>query len=61
MELEQSKLLLELKAVHEGCWKLSVFTAYASRFTLRISLELRALLKIMKKAHPEIHVMLIDL
>ena len=61
MELEQSKLLLELKAVREGCWKLSDFTAYASRFSLRISPELRALLKITKKAHPEIHAMLIDL
>ncbi len=61
MEFEQSRLLLELKAAREGCWKLADFTAYAKRFTIKISPELKALLKIAPKAHPELQAMLVDL
>lgn len=54
-------MLLELKALREGCWKLAEFTAYAPILTMKVSLELKALLKIAPKAHPELHAMLIDL
>ncbi len=61
MELEESRVLLELKAVREGCWKLSEFTSYAKKFSLKVSPELKALLKVAPKAHPELQAMLIDL
>jgi hypothetical protein len=61
LELEDSRVLLELKALREGCWKLSEFTAYASNLSIKISPELKALLKIAPKAHPELHALLIDL
>lgn len=54
MELEDSRVLLELKALREGAWKLSEFTAYAKNLTMRITPHLKALLKISKKAHPSI-------
>ena len=54
-------MLPELKAVCEGCWKLSDFTAYTSRLTLRIPPELKALLKIAPKVHLELQAMLVDL
>ena len=54
LELEESRLLLELKALREGAWKLGEFTAYAARLTMRVSPELKALLKIAPKAHPEL-------
>lgn len=53
--------MLELKALREGCWKLSEYTAYSTNLVLRVSPELKALLKIAAKAHPELHAMLIDL
>ena len=61
IEQEESRVLLELKAAREGCWKLSDFTAYASQFTLKVSPELKALLKVAHKAHPGLHAMLIVL
>lgn len=61
MELEQSRVLLELKAFREGSWKLSEFTAYADNLTMKMTPQLRSLLKIAHKAHPELHAQLIDL
>ena len=61
MELEDSRVLLELKALRQGFWKLNKFTAFTANLTMRVSPELRALLKIANKAHPEIHAYLIDL
>ncbi len=60
-ETEESRVLLELKALREGAWKLSEYTAYSSRLTLRVTPELKALLKVAHKAHPSIHALLIDL
>lgn len=54
-------MLLELKALREGCWKLSEFTAYSGRLVLRVSAALKALLAVSNKAHPELQAMLIDL
>ena len=60
-ELEESRVLLELKALREGAWKLSEFTAYSKHLTLKITPYLKALLKVAHKAHPSIQAMLIDL
>jgi hypothetical protein len=61
MELEDSRVLLELKALREGCWKLSEFTAFAPNLTMKVSPELRSLLKVATKAHPALQAYLIDL
>ena len=61
LELEDSRVLLELKALREGAWKLSEFTAYAKNLTMKISPHLKSLLKVANKAHPRIQAMLIDL
>ena len=61
MEVEDSTVLLELKALREGCWKLSEFTAYSSSLVMSVSPELRALLKVAHKANPTLHAMMIDL
>ena len=61
MEQTESRVLLELKALWEGAWKLSEFTAFAPNLVMKVSKELRALLKIANKANPELQAMLIDL
>ena len=61
LEQSDSRVLLELKALREGAHKLSEFTAFAANLTMRVSKELRALLKIAQKAHPELQALLIDL
>ena len=61
LEQSDSRVLLELKALREGAHKLSEFTAFATNLTMRVSKELRALLKIAQKAHPELQALLIDL
>lgn len=61
LEQQESRVLLELKALREGAWKLSEFTAYASRLVMRVSPALKALLGVANKAHPELQAMLIDL
>lgn len=54
LEREESRVMLELKALREGSWKLSEFTAYSPKLVMKISAELKALLKIAPKAHPEL-------
>ncbi len=61
LELSESKVVLELKALREGAWKLGEFTSYATNLTMRISPHLKALVKVAHKAHPTLHAMLIDL
>lgn len=61
LETSDSRVVLELKALREGAWKLSEYTAYAQNLTMRVSKELRALLKVAHKAHPELQALLIDL
>ena len=56
-----SRIFLELKALREGAYKLSEFTAFAKHLTMRVSKELHVLLKVAHKAHPELQVLLIDL
>ena len=54
MELHESRVMLELKALREGCWKMAEFTAFHSKLSMVVSPELRALLKISNKAHPQL-------
>ena len=61
LERSESRVLLELKALREGAWKLSEFTAFSRHLTMRVSKELRALLKVAPKAHPELQALLVDL
>ena len=61
LERSESRVLLELKALREGAWKLSEFTAFSRHLSMRVSKELRALLKVAPRAHPELQALLIDL
>ena len=61
LEQQDSRVVLELRALHEGSWKLGEYTAYAPKLVMQISPELRALLKVSNKAHPELQALLIDL
>ena len=54
LEQSDSRVLLELKALQEGAFKLAKFTAFAKHLTMRVSKELRALLKVAHKVHPEL-------
>ena len=54
-------MLLEVKALREGAWKLSEYTAFHCHLCFVISPELNALLKIVPKAHPQLQAHLIDL
>ena len=54
MEIHDSRVMLELRALREGAWKLSEFTAFHSKLSMVVSPELRALLKISNKAHPQL-------
>ena len=54
LEQSDSHVLLELKVLQEGAFKLAKFTAFAKHLTIRVSKELRALLKMAHKVHPEL-------
>ena len=56
----ESHVLLELKALHEGAWKIGGFIAFSQNLIIQVTLELHALLKVMLKAHPKLQAMLID-
>ena len=60
LEKMESRVLLELKALHEGAWKMGEFMAFSQNLIMQVTLELRALLKVAPKAHPELQAMLID-
>ena len=60
LEKMESHVLLELKALCKGTWKMGKFTAFSQQLTMQVTLELRALLKVTPKAHPELQAMLID-
>ena len=61
LEKMESRVLLELKALHEGTWKMVEFTAFSQKLIMQVTPELRALLKVAPKAHPELQAMLIDI
>ena len=52
IEVEESRVMLELKALREGCHKLDDFTAFSPHLTMKISPKLKALLKISNRAQP---------
>ena len=54
LEKMESHVLLELKALHEGAWKMGKFMAFSQQLTMQVTPELRALLKVVLKAHPEL-------
>ena len=60
LEKMESRVLLELKALQEGTWKMGKFMAFSQNLTMQVTLELRALLKVAPKAHLELQAMLID-
>ena len=60
LEKIESCILLELKALREGTWKIGKFMAFSQQLTMQVTPELRALLKVVPKAHPELQAMLID-
>ena len=61
LKQSDSHVLLELKALCKGTYKLAEFTAFAKHLTMRVSKELRALLKVVHEAHPELQALLINL
>ena len=61
LEQSDSRVLLELRVLREGTYKLLEFTAFAKHLTMRVSKELHALLKVAHKAHPELQALLINL
>ena len=61
MEAQESSVILKLKALQEDAWKLVEYTTYHKNLAFVVSRDLRTLLKIAHKAHPEIHAYLIDL
>ena len=60
LEKMESRVLLELKALHEGAWKMGKFTAFSQNLIMQVTPKLQALLKVAPKAHPELQAMLID-
>ena len=39
----ESRVLLELKALHEGAWKMGEFTAFSQKLTMQVTPELLGL------------------
>ena len=60
LEKLKSHVLLELKALQEGTWKMGEFMAFSQHLVMQVMLELHSLLKVMPKAHPKLQTMLID-
>ena len=59
LEKLESCMLLELKALHEGTWKMGEFMVFSQHLVMQVTVELNTLLKVVPKGHPE-HAMLID-
>ena len=60
LEKMESRILLKLKALHKGARKMGEFMAFSQNLIMQVTPELRALLKVAPKAHPELQAMLID-
>ena len=59
LEKMESCVLLELKALREGTWKMGKFTAFSQKLIMQVTPELWVLLKVALKAHLELQAMLI--
>ena len=46
LEKLESCILLELKALHKGAWKMGVVMEFSQHLVMQVTLELHALLKI---------------
>ena len=57
----ESHILLELRALHEGAWKMGEFMAFSQQLTMQVTPELWALLEVVLKTHPELQAMLINI
>ena len=53
LEKMESRVLLELKALREGAWKMGEFMAFSQNLTMQVTPELRALLKVMHRRHTQ--------
>ena len=60
LEKPESHVLLELKALHDGTWKIGEFIAISQHLVMQVTPELHTLLKVIPKAHLELQTMLID-
>ena len=47
-------VMLEVKALREGAWKMACYTANHTDLVMKVSLDLKKLLKLSKYAHPEL-------
>ena len=61
LEKIESCILLDLKALHEGTWKMGEFTAIPQKLTIQVTQELRPLLKVTLKVHLQLQAMLINI
>ena len=57
LEKMESRILLELKALQEGAWKMAKFTAFSQQLVMQVTPELHALLKVARKVHPKVQAM----
>ena len=53
LEKIESCVLLKLKALQKGAWKMGKFMAFSQQLTIQVTPELQALLKAVPKAHLE--------
>ena len=60
LETLECYVLLELKALCEGAWKIGEFMVFSQLLVMMVTPELHALLKVALKAHLELQAMLID-
>ena len=51
LEKLKSRVLQELKALHEGAWIMGKFTAFSQHLFMQVTLELGAFLKVVPKVH----------
>ena len=54
LEKLEIHVLLELKALHEGAWKMGHFMVFSQHLVMQLTLELCILLKVVPKAHPKL-------
>ena len=52
LEKMESRILLELKALHEGAWKMGEFMAFSQNLIMQVTPELQALLKVAAEGTP---------
>ena len=61
LEKLESRILLDLKALHESAWKMGEFAVFSQKLVVKVTPELCTLLKVAPKANPELQAMLVDI